>query len=220
MAPDSPEKLPDEVLIALAHTGEVMRGALTIFFELDARLARLVAASSEPMLGQVRLAWWRDTLRLPVSERPAGDPILDAISAQMAGVEDAFIALVDGWEQMLSEPPLSRAAASGFAAGRAQTVVRLASREGYPATVLDDVQAASYLWALADAVSHISDGVERQTLLDLAREQRPPGRLLKPFRGLAVLAALGERAIKAGGAPLMAGRSAGLVAFRAALLGR
>lgn len=220
MASDSPEELSDEARIALAHTGEDMRDALTIFFELDARLARLVSASSEPMLGQVRLAWWRDTLNLEVIERPKGDPVLDAIGERMAGAGIEFIPLVDGWEQMLSEPPLSREAASAFAKGRADALAGLAALNGFPEDIQRDVHAASYLWALADAASHISDGRERQTLLDLAQEQRSPGRLPKPFRGLAVLAALGRRAIKAGGVPLMAGRSASLVAFRAALLGR
>ncbi|MEM6827651.1 MAG: hypothetical protein AAF553_06875, partial [Pseudomonadota bacterium] len=220
MTPDSSEELPDEVRIALAHTGESMRGALTLFFELDARLSRLVSASSEPLLGQVRMAWWRDTLILPANERPGGDPILDGIGAHMAGAEGAFIALVNGWEQMLSEPPLSREAASDFALGRADGLVGLAAHHGFGGDVQEDVRAAGFLWALADAVSHISDRDERQTLLNLAQEQQPPGRLPKPFRGLAVLAALSLRAINAGGAPLMAGRAAGLVAFRAALLGR
>lgn len=220
MAPDLPEVLSDEVRLVLAHTGEDMRDALTIFFELDARLGRLVSASSEPMLGQVRLAWWRDTLRLEVSERPKGDPILDALGSKMKGDEAAFVALVDGWEHMLNEPPLSKEAASAFAKGRANTLADLAALNGFPEYIQQNVRAAGYLWALADAASHISDARERQTLLDLAQEQPPPDRLQKPFRGLAILAALGQRAVKAGGAPLMAGRSAGLVAFRAALLGQ
>ena len=39
-------------------------------------------------------------------------------------------------------------------------------------------------------------------------------------KGLAVLGALGLRALKRGGRPLMEGRGAALVALRAAMLGR
>ena len=35
-----------------------------------------MARTTEPMLGQMRLAWWRDALGKPVDERPRGDAVL------------------------------------------------------------------------------------------------------------------------------------------------
>ena len=72
------ETLPTEIELALAYTPRDRREAMRVAFELDRRLARIVAATTEPMLGQMRLAWWRDILAKPVDERPRGDVVLDA----------------------------------------------------------------------------------------------------------------------------------------------
>jgi phytoene synthase len=214
------EPLPDEARLALAHTAPDLRGALRIFLEFDARLARIVAATSEPMLGQMRLAWWRDALAMPVSQRPQGDPVLDGVGAHWQGQEAALGALVDGWEHMLSEPPLARAAALGFARGRGAGLAGLAGLAGGGADLAARLEEAGTIWALADAASHVADYAERATLLELAATLPPPRRLPAPYRGVAVLGALGARAVRAGGAPLMEGRGAALAALRAGLLGR
>ncbi|MEM1195086.1 MAG: squalene/phytoene synthase family protein [Pseudomonadota bacterium] len=220
MAINTLADITDEARLALAYTPPIMRNALRIFLEFDARLARIVSATNEPMLGQVRLAWWRDTLGMDVSERPTGDAVLDAVGEEWVGREDALIALVDGWEQMLSEPPLSRKAASAYADGRAVGLASLAALAGGGAAIRDSLEAAGRLWALADAASHVAPGEERDTLISIAREAPRPRCLPAPYKGIAVLAALSERALKAGGAPLMAGRGAAIVAWRAGLLGR
>ncbi|MEM7688089.1 MAG: hypothetical protein AAF291_03630 [Pseudomonadota bacterium] len=220
MSPEPTEILSDEAHLALVHTAPGLRDALRVFFELDARLARIVSATTEPMLGQMRLAWWRDTLGMEISDRPKGDAVLDALGRHWAGAESAIIALVDGWEHMLSDPPLSREAALGFANGRGDALAGLVSLSGSDAGLCEKVRSAGRIWALADAASHIAEEVERRTFIDLAGELDPPARLPAPFRGVAVLGALGARAIAAGGAPLMDGRGAALTALRAGLLGR
>ncbi len=214
------EPLSDEALLALAHTGLILRDALRIFFEFDGRLARLVASTNEPLLGQMRLAWWRDMLGTPRSERPEGDTVLDAIGHHWIGFESALVALIDGWEQMLSEPPLSSEAALAFAQGRAEALAGLVLLIGPDPAIAETVKNAGRIWALADAASHLSQGEERTTILQLGADQPRPGRLPAPFKGVAVLGALGARSLAAGGAPLMAGRGAALIAARAGLLGR
>lgn len=220
MDPETSENLPDEARLALAHTGLILRSALTIFFEFDARLARIVAATTEPMLGQMRLAWWRDTLAQSADQRPSGDQVLDAIGERWGGAEDALIAVVDGWEHMLSDPPLQREAAEAFGEGRAQGLAGLARLIDASDAEAKRLKDAGRLWAIADAVSHTSPGEDRDTLLNLGQGLPAPQKLAAPFRGVAVLAALGSRALEAGGAPLMSGRGAALVALRAGLLGR
>ena len=46
------------------------------------------------MLGQMRLAWWREALGKPVADRPRGDRVLDAIGQDWAGREAALVAMV------------------------------------------------------------------------------------------------------------------------------
>jgi phytoene synthase len=220
MALELTHPLSDEARLALAYTKPVLRDALRIFLEFDGRLARLVSGTSEPMLGQMRLAWWRDTLGMTISERPGGDEVLDEIGRHWRGAEPSLVALVDGWENMLVAPPLTREAALAFAEGRARGLAGLANlHEGHEPEA-DSIADAGRVWAIADAVSHVSKGEERDTLLELGRNLPAPSRLSGPFRGVAVLGALGTRALAAGGIPLMSGRGAALAALRAGLLGR
>lgn len=214
------ERLPDEAELALAYTPPILRNALRIVLEFDARLARIVSATNEPILGQMRLAWWRDTLAMDAGKRPAGDAVLDALGREWHDQERGLVALVDGWEQLLGEPPLAQAAALAFADGRAAALAGLALLHEADEETIANLRAAGRIWAMADAVSHLSDGEERAMMLELGRAMAAPGRLPSPFRGVAVLAALGARSLAAGGQPLMAGRGAALTALRAGLLGR
>ena len=103
MPSPSQENLPAEIELALAYTPAAQRPALRIFFELDARLGRIVAGTNEAMLGQMRLAWWRETLAKPVAERPSGDQVLNAIGEHWVGKEADLIKLVDGWERLFGQ---------------------------------------------------------------------------------------------------------------------
>ncbi len=208
------ENLPPEAQIALAHTPATMRDPLRIFLELDLRLARIVAATSEPMLGQMRLAWWRDMLAKPLAERPSGDAVLDGISEHWAGNEKPLVALIDGWEHMLDEA-LSQESALAFADGRGAPFAWLGGLDRAEAS-----HAAARRWALVDAATHISEGAERDMLCALASSIGALPRLPRALRGLVILDALSRRSLKRAGRPLMEGRGASIVAIRAAIFGR
>ncbi|WP_416831848.1 MAG: hypothetical protein ACMUJI_02435 [Erythrobacter sp.] len=217
MVDNSSESLPVEAQLALLHTPSILRQALTIFLELDSRIARIVAATNEPMLGQMRLAWLREQLGNSREARPSGDAVLDGIGVHWQGCEHALIALVDGWEFMLAEE-LDEAGASAFARGRAAPFLALGQMAG--ASNADTVDVAARRWALVDAAVHIPDGTERTMLLDLASANREAVRLPRSLRGLAVLDALARRSLRRGGRPLMEGRGASITAARAAIFGR
>jgi phytoene synthase len=73
-------------------------------------------------------------------------------------------------------------------------------------------------WALADAVTGVSDQSERATLIAAGLAADNGGRRLpSELRGLAVLDALALRALRRGGRPLMEGRGASLTALKAAI---
>ncbi|WP_299192673.1 hypothetical protein [uncultured Erythrobacter sp.] len=212
MADQPSENLPAEVQLALAHTRPNLRDALRIFFELDMRLGRIVAATNEPMLGQMRLAWWRDMLGTSVEDRPSGDAVLDGIGEHWAEREAELVPLVDAWEHLLAEPPLSDADAIGFAENRGQALLAIyGDKEG---------KDAAWHWAVADLASKVSLDEERTMLVKLGLQGGASRSLPRQARGLAVLGALGQRALKRGGRPLMEGRTASLVALRAASFGR
>ena len=212
---------PDDPLeqLALAHTPSSLRGALQSALALDRRLSQIVARTSEPMLGQMRLAWWRDVLGKPLAEWPQGNAELETIALHWGHSAAQLAAMADGWEYMLSEPPLSAEAAMGFASGRAKAFGALANISAKP-VAREKLAIAAQYWALGDGAVHIGSEAERATMraqLDKLPE-RP--RLGSPFKGIAIMGALGERALRGGEGPLMEGRGAAITALKSGLFGR
>lgn len=209
--------LAPEIELALAHSPAETRAALRIMFELDARIARIVAGTSEPMLAQIRLAWWRDTLALDPDTRPAGDPVLDGIGQHWRGREAALVKLVDGWEHLLAPPPLGEDDARAFAQGRSSALIASFGESDFSGAV----GLAAWRWALADLAAKVSLEEERAMLVRIGLEQSSTNsKLPRQARGLAVLGALAKRALDRGGRPLMEGRGASITATRAAFFRR
>ena len=189
--------LPPLQRLAIAYAPARVRPAWLALLALDARLGQLLRGSREPILTQIRLAWWRDRLREPASAWPTGEPLLAALGA-WKGQHGGLGALVDGWEMLLGEAPLPDGALTGFVAGRAAAMSALA-------LVLEraDMAAAAHQagtgWAIADLAAHLSHPDERATARLLAdrhdwRAQRLP-RVLRP---LAILHGVGARSMKRG----------------------
>ncbi|MFL0356552.1 hypothetical protein ACI5KX_08720 [Erythrobacter sp. GH1-10] len=219
MTPDDLESLPPEAELAIAYSPEKVAGRLRTFLALDRRLGRIVSATTEPMLGQMRLAWWRDMLGKPVEERPSGDAVLDAIGELWQGQENALQKVVDAWEILVIADHLGENELRQYAADRGHpfgVFLESADRrdEGRTAT-------SAQRWALADTVARISEESERSAIIAAARDLNDfGGRHPRELRGLAVLDALARRALERGGKPLMDGRGAALVALRAGIIGR
>ncbi len=210
------DPLPPEAELAIAWSAPKVRAALTTALQLDRRLARIVARTTEPMLGQMRLAWWREALGKPVAERPRGDVVLDAIGAHWTGRESALAAMVDGWEVLVTAEALGAPEIAAFATGRGAFFSAL--QDDPAAAGSARVVLAGQRWALANAAAGVSDAVERAALVAAGLGlPEQGGRMPAGLRGLAVLDALAFRALRAGGQPLMAGRGASLAALRAAI---
>ncbi|WP_353230693.1 hypothetical protein [Novosphingobium sp.] len=108
---------PERLAVAYAPRG--VRAAWTGLLALDRRLADAARAGREPIMIQLRLAWWRDRLAEPVAARPRGEPLL-ALLAAWDSQTPALTALVDGWEaQVVGED-------GGAALARARAVALLA----------------------------------------------------------------------------------------------
>ena len=213
MGSEIEQELGDAERISMRYTSREFRAKLSTVFALDRRLGQLVAQTSEPMLGQMRLAWWRDVLAQPSDARPSGDNVLDAIGRYWDREENGLVQLVDGWEHMLSEPPLASQAAQAFIAGRIEAVAAISDTK--------DVRLVARRWACADATAHTAQEDERQTFIKLGLEDADQKIALpKSLRGLSVLNALSLRALRANGIPLMHGRGAAATILRASIIGR
>lgn len=86
--------------LALAHARRGERAVWEGYFALEKRLSEAGARTSQPIMAQLRLAWWRDRFRTPCSEWPVGEPLLAAL-APWDSEREALAGLVDGWEALL-----------------------------------------------------------------------------------------------------------------------
>lgn len=217
MAAEHPEPLPPEAGLALAWSGPKVRAPLSTALQLDRRLARIVSRTTEPMLGQMRLAWWREALNRPPVDRPRGDVVLDAIGRDWAGREAVLVQMVDAWEVLVTAERLENDKIIEFASGRSAFFSALDAELSTAA--MPRVAAAGLRWASADAACAVSDECERAALVaaGLAARFEGPRRMPASLRGLAVLEALALRSLQRGGRPMMEGRGAPLAALRAAI---
>lgn len=219
MSAERADPLPPEVELALAWSGAKVRGPLSIGFQLDRRLARIVGRTNEVMLGQMRLAWWREALGKPVGQRPVGDAVLDGIGRHWQGREAALVQMVDAWEILVTADRIGPDEAARFGAGRGAFLAALVPDDA-DAVLVGRLVATGRCWALADAAVAVSDPAERAIFTEAGvAASAGAGRLGGPWRGVAVLGALSARSLAGTGQPLMQGRGASLTALRAAIFG-
>src|SRR5688500_15300158 len=69
--------------LATLYAPAAVRPALFALHALDIELAAVVDPTTEPMLGQIRLAWWREQLQALDSGGVAAQPTLAALAAEV-----------------------------------------------------------------------------------------------------------------------------------------
>jgi phytoene synthase len=200
--------------LALAWQPPSSKELLAGVFALDARLARRIGSSKEPLIVQITLAWWRERLM----EHSRADPLLAKLVDDWGGSAAALVPLVDGWEELLGDSPLPRPAIEGFASGRGLALEAVARRLGN-ASDFETAKLAGQRWALAHWAFRTPSLIESDRALELAEALPPPQPLSHPLRGIAVLDGIAARAV-ARRRPMLEGRGAALLALRVGLLGR
>lgn len=79
------------------------RPAVAALWALAERLTKLLQDAREPLIGQIKLAWWRDMTTMLASDPaalPKGEPLLAELQASWAG-QGGLDTLVDAAEAML-----------------------------------------------------------------------------------------------------------------------
>ncbi len=211
--------LPMPQRLALTYAPRATRASFKALFLFDAALADIVRQAREPLLAQMRLAWWRDVLAKDAADRPAGNPLIAQL-AEWNGPDNALRGLVDGWEQLLDDAALGNVAMAGFIDGRAVCFEALARSCG-EAAYADAALQAGRLWASVDLAFGLSDREERDLALRMARDASSASRKLpRAMRPLAVLAGLADRALQRGQGAILSGSTDVLAAMRLGLFGR
>jgi phytoene synthase len=202
--------------LALAWQPRATRPALAALFALDQRLGSVVARAREPLLAQMRLAWWRDQLGSG-AEAVAGEPLLAEIAGRWGERARHLAVLPDGWEHLLGDAPLAAEAVDAFATAKGEALAAFADPAG-ASSDRDSARAAGRRWALADFGWRASHSHERESALTLGRQVSSPPVRSPQLRGVAVLGGLARRALGRG-EPLMHGRGAILHAMRLGMFG-
>lgn len=152
-----------------------------------------MATTTEPALGAIRLAWWRERLEeLDSGKRPPGEPRLSAIARQLLerGITGEELSnLEDGWLPLLQPFPWGEEAAEGL---RARGRVLFAIGARLLGAAPEDAEGAGGLWSLVDGATHCSDPRSRAFLFAKAQQLVPqmPRKIPRELRPLTVLSAL------------------------------
>jgi phytoene synthase len=134
---------------------------LRALFEIDAAMGDVVAHSTDPALGRIKLAWWRERLEALDSGPPPAEPRLRAVAEHLLplGVTGAKLAeLESGWATLVDESVDPQQVA-----GRGESLFRIGG------TILgagaDKLELAGALYALAS--------VARRGVPELAEPAKP-----------------------------------------------
>jgi len=165
--------------------------AAQLLFALDRRLADCWRLTNEPMIAQIRLAWWRDAL---AGDAASGEPLLASLMAlpQFETMRPHLIAMADGWEEwIVRDVAAEQEALLPFAKGRGAGLFRALSEVAGVRT--DDRDAGEgAIWALWDLAGQMRDEAQRQAMVELAAKlavapMEARRRLAKPAAMLARL---------------------------------
>jgi phytoene synthase len=183
-------------LTALDQMPRSVRPAMGILWAVDMAMADVVSSTTQPLLGAVRLAWWRERLEdLDTGAPPPSEWRLEGAVKQLLprGITGRELAgLEDGWLPLLEPFPWREPVAHALRV-RGSLLFNIGARllNGDPR----DAEAAGSLWSLVDGARHCSDVHSRMYLLKEARasidelpRERPPRRLRR-LTGLAAMAA-------------------------------
>lgn len=107
--PRKPSAIADQAIgadreLALLHVPGDLREAFAALFAIDSAMGDVVARSTEPALGRIKLAWWREQLQALDEAPPPAEPRLRAAAGQLLplGISGAALAKLEtGWSTLL-----------------------------------------------------------------------------------------------------------------------
>jgi phytoene synthase len=186
-------ELDRDRILALSYVNGRVRPALEALWRLDAALAAVLSSGRDPLLSQIKLAWWRDALEALDSAPPPAEPALEAVARHVLprGISGAELAGMErGWTLLLTPDPLTPEELGTYASARGGLLftysARLLGSDG------ERVEAGGEAWALINLARHSGSEVDAEAAIAAARS-RPLGRWPTRLRPLGMLAALAQR---------------------------
>lgn len=185
--------LDPERTLALAYVPRARRAAVEALWRLDAALSAVLTTGRQPMISEIRLAWWREALEKLDAAPPPAEPVLHAVAATVlaVGIRGSELAGMEaGWAALLSPERLTPADLDLYASARGGLLFSHTARLlGEPMPALG-VEAGGAAWALVDLARHSASREEADAavaVIPVSSRYRWPVRL-RPLGMLAVLA--------------------------------
>ena len=203
--------LDPERKLALAYVPLPRRAALEALWRLDVTLGAVLATGREPLISQIRLAWWREALEKLDRERPPAEPLLEALACHVLPADIGVAELTTleaGWAVLLSTEPLTPRQLDQYAQARGGRLFALSAR--LLGAAEPRIEAAGRIWALIDLARRSGREAEAQAAVAAAREGGAAFRWPAALRPLGMLAALARRDAERG-LPLEAQGSPGRI---------
>ena len=134
---------PAELAVTYAH--HTVRPSFALLLEIDNRLQGILESAREPMIAQIKMAWWREAFENSPNARPKGEPLLQALNDVGDVVPSAALeSLVSAWEILLGSEHWAQDAVAAHAALRSDAIFQTYA---HWVGATKDVQAAGQGWA-------------------------------------------------------------------------
>ena len=143
---------PDRWLSSRFIGDPAARADVIALYGFDHELSRAPKVTTNALIGEIRLTWWREVLDevfegRPVRRHPTAQALAAAISRHRLA-RDRLEAMIDARYRELDPAPLSEADAVAWAAGTAGQVAELAVGILDPGASTDSAGVAGAAWAL------------------------------------------------------------------------
>lgn len=168
--------------LAIAYANARYRAAFKLILLIDQRMADIVAKAREPLVGQIKMAWWREGFTSPPESRPKGEPLFEALARQGGDIPaSALESLVSAWEILLGQDDWTQDLLRQHAELRTQGVFRT---YGDWLGAQHDVRAIGDAWALGSLMDIFPGRVAPSLMPSLPT--LPTARAVRPLNILAM----------------------------------
>jgi phytoene synthase len=142
---------PDRWLSSRFVTDPVEREGLLTLYAFDHELARISVVVSQPMLGEIRFAWWREALdELTTGQPPRSHPVVEALARLNLGDAVLLHTMIDARERDLDAARFEdEAEALAYIDGTSGALMAAAARLLDPTSDVACVQGAARAWGWA-----------------------------------------------------------------------
>ena len=154
---DEPETLdglvrrvdPDRWLASRFIADAAARADVVALYAFNHELARVAGAVREPLMGEIRLTWWREAMdEVAAGKSPRKHPVVEALAAADLPAT-ALADLPEGRYPELDRGPFTDAELLAYLDGTAGAVMTLAARRLDPAAAPEQVRGAARAFGLA-----------------------------------------------------------------------